>query len=134
MISAFGFIPYYLIGGVFTPAKVFTTITLLSGLRLSMTNFMPKAFQFVTEAMVSFDRIRSFLLLPDLELQQAQDMDITLLEEEKDIVIIMKQANFTWSVDEAPESKVKIEDPTTIKRVSTHSTHKIFPTDEEIEE
>ena len=118
MISAFGFIPFYLIGGVFTPAKVFTTITLLSQLRLSMTNFLPKAFQFVTEAIVSFERIQAFLLLPDLVEQQEKDMDVTLLT--LDNIIVMKAANFTWTANSPPSSKVEITDST--DKASNHKT------------
>lgn len=99
MVAAFGFIPFYLSGGVFTPARIFSTITLLSGIRLSMTNFMPKAYQFIVESAVSFERIQKFMLLPDLDEQKLKDMDDSILKTDSDLVISMKNASFTWSAD-----------------------------------
>ncbi|TPX59470.1 hypothetical protein CcCBS67573_g09088 [Chytriomyces confervae] len=64
LIEIFAFVTFWLMGGVFTPAKIFTCIAYMSSIRLSMTNFFPKALQFLAESRVSLDRIQEFLALP----------------------------------------------------------------------
>ncbi|TPX74314.1 hypothetical protein CcCBS67573_g04418 [Chytriomyces confervae] len=63
----FAFGSYFLMGGVLTPQKVFTTVALLQSLRWNMGLRFPSSLQFSTEAMVSFRRIQAFLLLPEIE-------------------------------------------------------------------
>ncbi|KAJ3049341.1 hypothetical protein HK097_009645, partial [Rhizophlyctis rosea] len=44
-----------------TPSRIFTLLTYISAVRLSMANFFPKALQFVSESWVSLERIEGFL-------------------------------------------------------------------------
>ena len=95
LVSAFGFLAFWLIGGTFTPARIFSTITLLMNIRLSMTNFFPKAFQFTSESMVSFSRIQKFLLLPEVSEERTKKMDPTLLTDDNTI-IRFEHATYSW--------------------------------------
>jgi ABC-type multidrug transport system fused ATPase/permease subunit len=52
-VGCFTFITYSSTGGVLTPQKVFTTLTLFNIMQFSMTKFFPYAIQFLTEAQVN---------------------------------------------------------------------------------
>ena len=61
IISLFTFMTLYFMGTTFTPREVFVSLTLFNVVRLTMTNFFPKAIQFSSESMVSFRRIQEVL-------------------------------------------------------------------------
>jgi ABC-type multidrug transport system fused ATPase/permease subunit len=73
--------------------------------------------------MVSFERIQGFLLLPDLDQQQAKDMDVALLREEPELVISMKNASFSWSSNSPLGSKkIPVEDASSQKTAPLHES------------
>ncbi|KAJ3351226.1 Multidrug resistance-associated protein 4 [Entophlyctis luteolus] len=101
LIEIFAFITFWLIGGVFTPAKIFTSIAYMSSIKLSMTNFFPKALQFLSESRVSMDRIQNFLALPDIhshrESERAQEI---LRRVPADADIIIENGSFGWEAND----------------------------------
>ena len=107
VISGLAFIPVYFIKGSFTAASVFSTMTLLANVRMTMTNRFPKALQFSSEATVSLDRIQKFLLLDQIDSARAQLSNISDDEidsvtdkrvEREDILVLMKGVSFRWSL------------------------------------
>jgi ABC-type multidrug transport system fused ATPase/permease subunit len=103
VIQIFAFITFWLMGGVFTPARIFTCIVYMSSIRLSMTNFYPKALQFISESMVSFQRIQAFLALPEISQSRNLEEEIRVLKElgggginDDDVEIVLKDAWFKW--------------------------------------
>ncbi|KAI9335963.1 P-loop containing nucleoside triphosphate hydrolase protein [Obelidium mucronatum] len=99
LIEIFAFVTFWLLGGVFTPAKIFTCIAYMSSIKLSMTNFFPKALQFLSESKVSMDRIQAFLALPDIHSHRESEAAETLLNQSgEDVDVIIKNGVFGWSV------------------------------------
>ncbi|KAJ3417651.1 Multidrug resistance-associated protein 4 [Chytridiales sp. JEL 0842] len=103
VIEIFAFLTYWAIGGVFTPRKVFTVIVYLSTIRLSMTNFYPKALQFIAESLVSFQRIQQFLSLEEMKTRRNPEGERKLIEEvEKErgdgveLAVVVKNGWFRW--------------------------------------
>lgn len=91
--SLFGLVTYYLIGGILTPSKVFTCLSYLTTVRLTITNFFPKAIQFGAESWISLRRIEAFLSLPEIGSQYTTDPS-TLSDSE--VLIAIKDGTFTW--------------------------------------
>ncbi|KAI9004612.1 hypothetical protein BC832DRAFT_531702 [Gaertneriomyces semiglobifer] len=100
LTSMFGFLTFYLIGGVLTPARTFTCLTYLANVRLAVTNFFPKALQFGSESWVSMKRIEEFLLLPEIEQIRRLGGDLKHKEDpidaESDTMVVMKHGTFSW--------------------------------------
>ncbi|KAI8926107.1 P-loop containing nucleoside triphosphate hydrolase protein [Entophlyctis helioformis] len=93
-----GFFTYFLIGGVFTPSKIFATLTYIHGVRVTMTNFFPKALQFISEALVSMKRIQDFLSLPEID-HAADNAEVKAFFESLNdpaIMIAIQNASFSW--------------------------------------
>ncbi|XP_071159454.1 ATP-binding cassette sub-family C member 4-like isoform X3 [Mytilus edulis] len=67
VIILFTLITYALVGGAMTAKKVFLTVVLIQTIRLPMTLFVPLAFRFSLEALVTFRRLKKFLLLDELK-------------------------------------------------------------------
>ncbi|XP_022343366.2 ATP-binding cassette sub-family C member 4-like isoform X1 [Crassostrea virginica] len=61
------FVVFVYSGGTMTAEKVFMTISLYQAVRLSTTLFIPFAFQFLSEARVTTNRLQKFLLLEELD-------------------------------------------------------------------
>ncbi|KAJ3127452.1 Multidrug resistance-associated protein 4 [Nowakowskiella sp. JEL0407] len=129
-ISLFAFITYYLLGGEFTPSRIFTTVALSQINRLSMTNFFPRAFQLGSEAMVSFSRIQDFLSLPEIHHSEDKiqfEEEILNKNSNKDgdqnsslPMVVFEKASFTWqtspletknSAASSPETPLDPEKP-----------------------
>lgn len=91
--SLFGFVTYYLIGGILTPSKVFTCLTYLTSVRLTVTNFFPKAIQFGAESWVSLRRIEAFLSLPEIGSQYTSDPSAL---SDPNVLLAIKNGTFTW--------------------------------------
>ncbi|KAI8806039.1 P-loop containing nucleoside triphosphate hydrolase protein [Cladochytrium replicatum] len=98
VFSLCAFIPYYFSGGEFTPARIFTTITLISVLRLTMASFFGKALQFTSESYVSLQRIQEFLSLPEISQQIDESAETAIMNStaDPDAMIVMHDATFGW--------------------------------------
>ncbi|ORY53612.1 P-loop containing nucleoside triphosphate hydrolase protein [Rhizoclosmatium globosum] len=100
LIEIFAFITFWLMGGVFTPARIFTCIAYMSSIKLSMTNFFPKALQFLSESRVSLDRIQDFLALPDIQSHRdSEAAKAVLAEAGDDVDIVIKNGSFGWGAE-----------------------------------
>ncbi|KAJ3337865.1 Multidrug resistance-associated protein 4, partial [Kappamyces sp. JEL0680] len=75
--------------------KVFSVLIYLNVIKISIVFFMPLITQFLSECLVSVDRIEEFLALPDL---QERDVHQDLLDqpEYRDAVLVMEDACFGW--------------------------------------
>ncbi|KAJ3018717.1 Multidrug resistance-associated protein 4 [Thoreauomyces humboldtii] len=109
--SLAGFGTYFLMGGALTPAKVFTCLTYLSTVRLTVTNFFPKAIQFISESWISLQRIEAFLSLPEISLTHATEEQLAFLDTLNDefITVAIRDGNFAWesgitSLETKPET------------------------------
>ncbi|KAG8517021.1 Multidrug resistance-associated protein 4, partial [Galemys pyrenaicus] len=60
------FTTYVLLGNVITASRVFVAVTLYGAVRLTVTLFFPSAIEKVSEAFVSIQRIKKFLLLDEV--------------------------------------------------------------------
>ncbi|KAI9354057.1 hypothetical protein DFJ73DRAFT_827739 [Zopfochytrium polystomum] len=98
VIELFAFVTYWLMDGELTPTKVFTCIVYIQSIRLSMCNFYPKALQFISESVVSFQRIQAFLSLPDMKKERDESADRALAAEVQasDATVIIKNGTFEW--------------------------------------
>ncbi|KAJ3122663.1 Multidrug resistance-associated protein 4 [Physocladia obscura] len=98
LIEIFAFITFWLIGGVFTPARIFTSIAYMSSIKMSMTNFFPKALQFLSESRISMDRIQEFLSVPDMVSHRNSPEAKELLKQyPANVDIIMENGTFGWT-------------------------------------
>ncbi|KAJ3104965.1 hypothetical protein HDU97_008713 [Phlyctochytrium planicorne] len=90
---------FWALGGVFTPSKVFVTISLLTTVRLNMGSRFPKVLQFVAEAFVSFRRIQNFLSLPEISsMKPIRETEVDVLAEKgnETAMLVMKDCSFKW--------------------------------------
>ncbi|KAJ3217850.1 Multidrug resistance-associated protein 4 [Dinochytrium kinnereticum] len=81
VIEIFAFLTYWLMGGELTPAK--------------------KALQFISESLVSLNRIQSFLSLPEMTARRNEAAEAALLEELNDptVDIVIQNGNFSWGAN-----------------------------------
>ncbi|XP_062383443.1 multidrug resistance-associated protein 4 isoform X2 [Sardina pilchardus] len=61
------FTVYVLLGNPITASRVFKTVSLYSAVRLTVTLFFPAAIETLSESMVSVQRIKTFLMLDEIE-------------------------------------------------------------------
>ncbi|TPX68327.1 hypothetical protein SpCBS45565_g03207 [Spizellomyces sp. 'palustris'] len=96
--SMFGFITFFLMGGVLTPSRIFTCLTYLTNARLTITNFFPKAVQFLSESWISLQRIEAFLSLPEIGSTRELVEERKFLDSLGDpsIMIAIRDGTFTW--------------------------------------
>ncbi|KAI8822919.1 P-loop containing nucleoside triphosphate hydrolase protein [Fimicolochytrium jonesii] len=99
LTSLFAFVTYFLMGGLLTPAKVFTCLVYLSNVRLTVTNFFPKALQFTSESRISLQRIEAFLALPDMETEEAHHKQVEFIDTLNDptIMVAVRNGTFAWA-------------------------------------
>ncbi|XP_007472006.1 PREDICTED: multidrug resistance-associated protein 4-like isoform X1 [Lipotes vexillifer] len=90
------FTTYALLGNVITASRVFVAVTLYGAVRLTVTLFFPSAVEKVSEAVVSIQRIKNFLLLDEITQCNPQ-----LPSDGKMIVDVQ---DFTASWDKASET------------------------------
>nr|XP_045001464.1 ATP-binding cassette sub-family C member 4 [Jaculus jaculus] len=64
------FTTYVLLGHIITASRVFVAMTLYGAVRLTVTLFFPSAIEKVSEAIVSIQRIKTFLLLDEIPLRK----------------------------------------------------------------
>ncbi|KAJ3040385.1 Multidrug resistance-associated protein 4 [Rhizophlyctis rosea] len=112
LVNIAGFLVFHFTGGVFTPAKVFTTITYMNQCRLSMANFFPRAVQFTFEALVSLHRVQSFLSLPSMIAPTPES--VAAAEElcnshGDDAMVVIESGSFAWT-SEGEKRRVILED------------------------
>ncbi|KAI9345679.1 P-loop containing nucleoside triphosphate hydrolase protein [Obelidium mucronatum] len=96
IIELFAFGSFYLMGGVLTPSKVFTTVVLLQSLKWNMGFRFPMGLQFSIESLVSFRRIQKFLLLPEIESTTSNNGDHQAIHPSK--ILTLQNASFTWPI------------------------------------
>ncbi|ORY35158.1 P-loop containing nucleoside triphosphate hydrolase protein [Rhizoclosmatium globosum] len=94
IIELFAFVSFYLMGGVLTPSNVFTSIALLQSLRWNMGLRFPYALQFTTESLVSFKRIQTFFLLPEIEPAVS---NVIPDGADESTLILLDKCSFKWS-------------------------------------
>ncbi|KAH9244491.1 hypothetical protein BASA81_018091, partial [Batrachochytrium salamandrivorans] len=107
ILELFAFMTFYLLNGVFSSSRIFTVVTYLQHVRLTMTNFFPKAIQYSSEAYISLKRIEGFLSLPEMNPAQSdQEMSVFLDSlDDPSIMIAMENASFNWgNTSDAPDS------------------------------
>ncbi|KAH9269588.1 hypothetical protein BASA83_008409 [Batrachochytrium salamandrivorans] len=107
ILELFAFMTFYLLNGVFSSSRIFTVVTYLQHVRLTMTNFFPKAIQYSSEAYISLKRIEGFLSLPEMNPAQSdQEMSVFLDSlGDPSIMIAMENASFNWgNTSDAPDS------------------------------
>ncbi|KAJ1555055.1 hypothetical protein HK096_009754 [Nowakowskiella sp. JEL0078] len=120
VISMFAFIPFYLLGGELTSARVFTTLALIQIVRSTMMINFSKATQFGSEALVSFPRVQEFFLLPELQHFKDNILRVENLlnkndsdrEPERKTMIAFEDCEFAWpsaslQIQEEPKSILK---------------------------
>jgi ATP-binding cassette subfamily C (CFTR/MRP) protein 4 len=95
-------------GETLTPVKVFVTIVLLQSIRLDMTNFFPKAAQWLSESQVSLKRIQDFMLMTGMaEAREAKDdaqvFDKESTDTEHPIMVSIDKAFFNWPKANVPQ-------------------------------
>ncbi|KAJ3331521.1 Multidrug resistance-associated protein 4, partial [Kappamyces sp. JEL0680] len=107
LINAITFSIYWALGGELTPGKVFSVIIYLNVLKFSIVFFMPMVTQFLSECMVSVQRIEEFLSLSDLS-SKHRDQDDELFCEpgQEDALVVLRDACFSW---ESAEQKTSIQ-------------------------
>ncbi|XP_007942203.1 ATP-binding cassette sub-family C member 4 [Orycteropus afer afer] len=66
------FTTYVLLGNVITASRVFVAVMLYGAVRLTVTLFFPSAIEKVSEAVVSIQRIKNFLLLDEISQRNTQ--------------------------------------------------------------
>jgi ATP-binding cassette subfamily C (CFTR/MRP) protein 4 len=64
IIAAVGFIIFWKLGGKLTASTVFTTMTYIQIVRLTMTNLFAKGFQLKAETITAINRIENLLSIP----------------------------------------------------------------------
>ncbi|KAJ3211994.1 hypothetical protein HK099_007873 [Clydaea vesicula] len=112
LIPLFPFITFYLLGGILTPSAVFSSINVISNLKMSLSKGFAGAVQFGSEALISLERITEFLLLEEIELNAIalEKMDLTFLREKgvdtEEIICLMKNASFKWTSSIAPNEDI----------------------------
>ncbi|KAJ3055696.1 Multidrug resistance-associated protein 4 [Rhizophlyctis rosea] len=100
LVNIAGFMVYHFTGGVFTPAKVFTTLTFISQCRLSMANFFPRALQFCSEAHVSFQRVQEFLSLQSMSTTRDHQKETQTCDKYgPDAMVVVEKGNFSWEME-----------------------------------
>ncbi|KAJ3328427.1 Multidrug resistance-associated protein 4, partial [Gonapodya sp. JEL0774] len=96
---------YWALGNALASDKVFIALSLFNVTRQSMTGQLPKAIQFLSESMISINRIQEFLLLPEIQIHN-DDGDSHLDTQNTDekpvsdnVLVRMKNATFAWNTD-----------------------------------
>ncbi|KAJ3384518.1 hypothetical protein HDU92_003552 [Lobulomyces angularis] len=109
LISSLAFLCYYFISGSLTASRVFSTITLLSNIRLSMTRFFPRSIQMGAECLIALKRIQNFLnldnkdnlgtTLEDISIEVLRDHYSIKESEISNLVCVLNNASFIWKLD-----------------------------------
>ncbi|KAJ3218943.1 Multidrug resistance-associated protein 4 [Clydaea vesicula] len=106
IISVFPLLSFFLMGGFFTPSVIFSVISIISNLQMFLTFFFANAIMNGSEALVSIQRIKEFLLLNEVTNKKL----MINLQEDKDLIRnnifckIYNNASFKWSNDSASET------------------------------
>jgi ATP-binding cassette subfamily C (CFTR/MRP) protein 4 len=93
IINAITFSTFWFTGGQLTAARVFSVITYLQVLKLSITIFIPAVTQLLSECFVSVKRIQEFLLLDDLQVSVDQVEQVIANNE----MIRFENTSFEWN-------------------------------------
>ncbi|KAI9208081.1 P-loop containing nucleoside triphosphate hydrolase protein, partial [Polychytrium aggregatum] len=97
LIALLAFGTTYALGEALTPAKIFTSIPLFNIIRMDMTNYIPKAVQFATEARVSLQRIQEFLSLPEIDRLASHSADVAHLDSvDPKLAVLVSDASLAW--------------------------------------
>ena len=104
MINTVTFLAVFYAGGVLRPSSVFSVATYIQFLKLSLTNFLPKALQLLSECSVSVQRISEFLALPEVERSIPEEKAFLALFNDPDLCIVIKDGSFCWN-SATPEIK-----------------------------
>ena len=86
----------FVLGEPLTPRKVYTTLTLLNILHLTLTKLIPNAVMTLSECYVSSQRIQEFLELPENEPMASE----IVLGTEEGPIISLQNASFDWEVSD----------------------------------
>ena len=91
------FLPYIALGNPLTAAAVFPTLAFYSIVRLSVTNFVPRAIEAISEARISLQRLQTFLSLDEIDVKQlhANRSNPAKLG---GVAIHVEKATFRWPV------------------------------------
>ncbi|KAI8913475.1 P-loop containing nucleoside triphosphate hydrolase protein [Gorgonomyces haynaldii] len=89
-LQLFVFGLFWLLGGQLTPSNVFSSITFINSVQLSMTLFFPTAMQLGSECRVSLERLEQFLGLPEIQ-------DLKSIDNKQDLVFSLKECSFSWT-------------------------------------
>ncbi|XP_072478214.1 ATP-binding cassette sub-family C member 4 isoform X3 [Notamacropus eugenii] len=89
------FATYVLLGNTISASRVFVAVTLYGAVRLTVTLFFPSAIERLSEALISIQRIKKFLILDEIS-----QSSIRLTKDEKALVHVQ---DFTSYWDKASE-------------------------------
>ncbi|KAJ2998212.1 hypothetical protein HDV02_004714 [Globomyces sp. JEL0801] len=96
IINTLIFSSFHFSGGKLSPAIVFSVITYIQYIKLSMTNFFPKSIQFLSECQVSLTRIQEFLSLESISTGAQENDTLDQAFGDEDYVLVGENASFAW--------------------------------------
>ncbi|OLY83298.1 Multidrug resistance-associated protein 4 [Smittium mucronatum] len=111
--------------GAFQPENIFPCVSIFATLRLTMTLFIPSAFQSFAEIKVSISRIEKLLNLPSFKpILYSDNADLSIPDENNNNpsvnppAILFENASFSWKSSPSPISTPIISSPKKLKSVS----------------
>ncbi|KAJ3224277.1 Multidrug resistance-associated protein 4 [Clydaea vesicula] len=112
IVSIFPLISFYLLGGVFTPSVIFSSISIVANLQTFLNFYFAFAMMDGSEALISIERIKQFLLLNEIYDNKpiSSTVDHELINNEV-ICQISNNASFKWAnnTDETILSDINLE-------------------------
>ncbi|KAI8894568.1 P-loop containing nucleoside triphosphate hydrolase protein [Globomyces pollinis-pini] len=97
LLATFGSYKYF--DGTLSPSVIFSIIAYFQIIRIQVSVFFPRSLQFLSETMVSIERIEEFMKFPEVGDDYDENAGYLLRKElnTDDIVIAMKDASFSWN-------------------------------------
>ncbi|KAL7752135.1 hypothetical protein RI367_002178 [Sorochytrium milnesiophthora] len=125
LISLVTFGAAWLAGRTLLPERVFPAIGLFNIMRLTMTNFFPKAVKSFSESRISCQRIGEFLVLPEVDSgAPASDGQSKDSAGSGDAIVRFEQASFSWKRSSAAaastssQETIKAPDHATLRDIT----------------
>jgi ATP-binding cassette subfamily C (CFTR/MRP) protein 4 len=96
-INLVTFMAFYFLGGELNPARVFSVFTYIQYLKLSVTNFFPKAIQLGFECQISVKRIEAFLDTVNTCTVKNEEVEAKILSDfDSDTIGVIIDGSFSW--------------------------------------
>ncbi|KXS09504.1 hypothetical protein M427DRAFT_128884 [Gonapodya prolifera JEL478] len=108
MVGIATWVTYWALGNELDSSKIFIALSLFNITRQSMTGSLPKAIQFLSESMISINRIQEFLSLPEMhEETEAPPSDIE--KPSSSALVTVRNATFAWNTNTGSFGKSLLE-------------------------